>query len=382
MKRPNLLIYICLGFLLKIFALFKPHRITKKIRIKGPAIVLSNHTSFFDFVYTTVALYPRRVTYLAAHKMFYEPDKKMFLRLARAIPKALMQSDPVASLKAFRILKQNGIIGIFPEGQISPSGTSLVPAYSIAKFVKKANVDLYIVKHKNAYFANPPWSKKTFKGLVETEMSLLISKQELETASLDTIYTKIKDGLYFSSSAYNEEKRYTYKLNDITNLENGIYQCPVCLHEGLSSHHDRLICPKCQHEMIYDQYGMLNGKTIEHWFKKQEKHLQDTIDQTPDFTLETNVRLQSYQDKHLIDVGSGILTLDHEAYRYIGTMHNQIISKTFRVEYIQSLPSDIGRNIQIYESYLIYQFDMDNPYLPTKFVHAGEYLYQKKHLKK
>lgn len=138
MKRPNPLLYIPLGFLLKVFAIFKGQKITKKLKIKGPAIVLSNHTSFYDFVYTTAALYPRRVSYLAASKMFHEDATKVFLKMARAIPKSLMQADPVATLKAFRILKKKGIVSVFPEGQISPSGKTLKPAYSIAKFLKKS----------------------------------------------------------------------------------------------------------------------------------------------------------------------------------------------------------------------------------------------------
>src|SRR3989339_115812 len=108
MKRPNIFLYSILGFLVKIFAYFKGQRITKKLKISGPAIILSNHTSFYDFIYTTAAMYPHRVSYLAANKMFYDPLLGFFLHLARAIPKSLFQSDPAATLKAFKILKRKG----------------------------------------------------------------------------------------------------------------------------------------------------------------------------------------------------------------------------------------------------------------------------------
>jgi 1-acyl-sn-glycerol-3-phosphate acyltransferase len=168
MKRPNPFINIFLGFIIKIFALFKGQRVIKKCKITAPAIILTNHTSFYDFLYTAAAMYPKRVTYLAARKMFYEPGTGFFLRLARAIPKSLMQADSTATLKSLRILKKKGIISIFPEGQISPSGRSLKPAFSIAKFIKKANVNVYMVKHFGAGLVNPPWSKKSFKGRIET----------------------------------------------------------------------------------------------------------------------------------------------------------------------------------------------------------------------
>src|SRR3989339_37007 len=118
MKKPNLFLYITLGFLVKIFSILKGQKIVEKTNIKGPAICLSNHTSFYDFIYTTAALYPKRVSYLAASKMFYEKSTRPFLKLARAIPKSLMQADPAATLKAFKLLKKKSILSIFPEGQI------------------------------------------------------------------------------------------------------------------------------------------------------------------------------------------------------------------------------------------------------------------------
>jgi 1-acyl-sn-glycerol-3-phosphate acyltransferase len=375
MKKPNLFLYITLGFLLKVFSFIKGNRITKKVSIKGPAIVLSNHTSFYDFIYTTAALYPRRVSYLAAQKMFYESGTKFFLKLARAIPKSLMQADPVATLRAFRILKDNGIVSVFPEGQISPSGTTNPLSFSIAKFLKKASVDVYIVKHKNAYLVNPPWTKKTFKGRIETEKELIITKENIEKLSLDQIYQIVTEKLHFSTSSFNKEKKYVYKSNNIKGLENVIYQCPSCLHEGLESHKDRLVCPICKHELIYDSYGLLNQQELDVLFFNQAKGVQDEINQQKEFELSSKVILQSIDKDMLKTVGLGRLTLTKDAYIYEGSYKSEMKKLTFHVKNIQSLPSDIGRNIQIYEGYQIYQFEMNTPWLPTKFVHAGEYLY-------
>ena len=376
MKRPNPFLYIPLGFLLKVFALIKGQKITKKLKIKGPAIVLSNHTSFYDFVYTTAALYPIRVSHLAASKMFYEDATRGFLKMARAIPKSLMQADPVATLKAFRILKKNGIISIFPEGQISPSGKTLKPAYSIAKFLKKANVDIYIVKHFGAGLVNPPWSKKTFKGMIETKKFLMTSKEELEHLSTDEIYDKVYQTLEFSQSEYVRNTHHKYKLNDISNLENVIYQCPKCFHEGLTSQKDHLACPKCGNELHYDRQGMLNGMGLDELFSEQEKRVRHEVDLHQDFILSEKTRLMSFHEDKLQDVGEGTLSLSREGYTYEGTMLGEHKKMTFKIENTPTLPSDIGRNVQIYEGYQIYQFELNTPWLPTKFVHVGEYLYE------
>jgi len=286
-----------------------------------------------------------------------------------------MQADPVATLKAFRILKMNGLISVFPEGQISPSGELLEPAYSIAKFLKKSNVDVYIVRHKGAYFVNPPWSKRTFKGRIETEKFLMAKKEEIEVMSLDEIYQLVCEKLYVSSSAFAKEKMYTYKKNDIANLENVIYQCPNCLHEGLTAHHDRLKCPKCQHELNYDSHGLLSGQGVDELFKLQEQRVKDEVDQHPDYSITGQARLMSFRNNRLVDVGNGKVTLKRFQYIYEGTIDGKEETLHFNVSSTPTLPSDIGRNIQIYEGYQIYQFELDIPWLPTKFVHVGEYLY-------
>ena len=377
MKRPNIILYTTLGFLVKIFAYLKGQRIIKKVKIKGPAIILSNHTSFYDFIYTTAAMYPHRVSYLAAKKMFYEKQTSFFLRLARAIPKSLMQADPVATLHALRLLKKNAIISVFPEGQISPSGRSLTPAFSIAKFLKKAKVDVYIVKHYGAGLVNPPWSKKTFKGRIDTIKELIISKEELLNLSYEAIYDIVVEKLYASASLYNQEKKYTYQVNHIDNLENVIYQCPSCLYEGLEAHRNQLICPKCSHTLTYDTYGFLNGQGVDDLFLKQEENVRKEIDENPNYQIESQVRLMSFRNQRLVDVGNGILTIKRYTYIYKGTIDNELIELTFNVSSTPTLPSDIGRNIQIYEGDTIYQFEMTTKWMPTKMVHVGEYLYSK-----
>jgi 1-acyl-sn-glycerol-3-phosphate acyltransferase len=376
MKRPNPFLYVTLGFLLKVFAIIKGQRIIKKIQIKGPAITLSNHTSFYDFIYTTAALYPKRVSYLAASKMFFETGTGFFLRLARAIPKSLMQADPVATLSAFRILKKKGIVSIFPEGQISPSGKTIYIAYSIAKFIKRAHVDVYIVRHFGPGLVNPPWTKKTFSGKIETEKYLLLNKEDIETMDLDYIYDVVCQHLHISQGQFAQEKGYRYRLRPINNLENVIYQCPECLHEGLVAKQYALICPSCHHELHYDVHGLINQEPLDVHFDRQAERVQYMIDQNPSFELSATTRLHSFRHEKLIDVGRGVMTLNHKGYVYQGTVDEKMTTLTFGIDSTPTLPSDIGRNIQIYEGYQIYQFEMDEPWKPTKFVHAGEYLYQ------
>ena len=376
MKRPNWLLFVTLGFLIKIYGFLKGQRIISNIRIKGPAIVLSNHTSFYDFVYTTAAIYPSRVNYMAASKMFYEPFLGFFLRLVRAFPKCLFQSDPVSTMNIFRLLKQNGVVSIFPEGQISPIGVTQELSFSIAKLLKKAKVSVYLVKHHNAYLVNPPWTKKTFKGRIETSMKLIIPRSDLLTMSERDIYDLIVHEMAFNVSEFNQNHLYRYKVNDITNLESVIYQCPSCGFEGLTSNHHHLQCPRCKSIFEYDEFGKISSFRLDELYLRQVNTMKEKIDSNELFCIESDVRLESYRNNLVKDVGEGHLTLTKNAYKYEGTIDGINKTLTFDPKNIPSLPSDLGRNVQIYEGYFIYQFVFKDVKMPTMFVIASEYIHK------
>ncbi|MFH0993682.1 MAG: 1-acyl-sn-glycerol-3-phosphate acyltransferase [bacterium] len=376
MKRPNWLLYATLGFLIKIFAFGKGQRIRRTAKIKGPAIVLTNHTSFFDFIYTTAAVYPQRVSYMAASKMFYDPLLGFFLRLSRAFPKCLFQADPIATLNAFRILRQKGIVSIFPEGQISPIGVTQPINMAIAKLVKKAKVDVYVVKHMGAYLVNPPWTKKTFPGRIDTSVDLMLSRENLIAMTDEQIYDVIVEALRFNMAAYNDEKQYAYRVRDIANLESVIYRCPHCQDEFLQSRGHDLICPACGHIMTYDRYGKIGGKQIDELYHAQEQAMQASILADASFQLSSPVKLESFRGNRLVEVGSGHLSLNRQQYVFEGVVDGQPTVLTFDPKNVPTLPTDLGRNIQIYEGYVIFQFVMSEIHTPTKFVIAGEFIHQ------
>jgi hypothetical protein len=204
---------------------------------------------------------------------------------------------------------------------------------------------------------------------------LIISKEELVKLDLETIYQTVCDKLYYSASEDNLKKQYKYKLNDIANLENVIYQCPSCKYEGLIAEKTHLRCPKCNTILQYDSYGLLNGVGVDELFKKQEALVRKEIDENNDYQISGTTRLMTFKDEALVEVGSGTLTIKDFEYIYQGNMYGESKELIFLAKNIPSLPSDIGRNVQIYEGDVIYQFEMDVKWLPTKMVHVGEYLY-------
>jgi len=206
-------------------------------------------------------------------------------------------------------------------------------------------------------------------------MDLIIKKEVLRTMSDQQIYDLVVEKIYYNASAYNEEKKYTYKINNISNLENVIYQCPSCQHEGLESKKYHLHCPKCLDDFPYDVYGKIGGYRIDELFRAQELTMQNRIDNDDKFSLSQEVKLESIRNDRVVEVGFGRLTLTKNEYTYVGIIDGEQSTLKFDIKNVQTLPSDIGINVQIYEGDQLFQFVFSDPKCPTMFVHAGEFIY-------
>lgn len=86
---------------------------------KGPLIVVSNHQSIIDPC-VLVACIPRRITFFAAAYLFKIPVLKQILIWGGAVPVRSEQGDFGSFKKSLAILEKGGVIGLFPEGGVSP----------------------------------------------------------------------------------------------------------------------------------------------------------------------------------------------------------------------------------------------------------------------
>lgn len=95
----------------------------ENIPASGGAILASNHISYLDFAFVMLANpAPRReVRFLARSEFFRVPVVGQALRALRQIP-VDVQGDPLTAAAAAKDALQNGeLIGMHPEGTISPA---------------------------------------------------------------------------------------------------------------------------------------------------------------------------------------------------------------------------------------------------------------------
>lgn len=91
----------------------------------GPALVVCNHLSYMDPLIVGGSL-QRPIRFVMTHRIYNIRGLKWLFRLAGAIPVAPLKVDPECLQRAFdsvdQALARGELVGIFPEGGLSPDG--------------------------------------------------------------------------------------------------------------------------------------------------------------------------------------------------------------------------------------------------------------------
>ena len=87
-------------------------------RIKGPAIVICNHTSVFDYAVLLFVFFSRTVRYQMAEVLFDKKPLGTLLRLLGGIKVDRNSHNYGYMTVCEDILSDGGVVGIFPEGRI------------------------------------------------------------------------------------------------------------------------------------------------------------------------------------------------------------------------------------------------------------------------
>jgi len=97
----------------------------ERIPDQGPAVIVCNHVSFVDALLLAGSI-RRPVRFVMYHKIFRIPLLNFIFRTARAIPIAPAREDEALMRKAFddiaAALQAGEVVGLFPEGGLTPDG--------------------------------------------------------------------------------------------------------------------------------------------------------------------------------------------------------------------------------------------------------------------
>ncbi|MEV4766155.1 lysophospholipid acyltransferase family protein [Micromonospora chokoriensis] len=156
-----LLKYVLLGPLLKL--IYRPQvEGLHHVPATGPVILASNHLSFFDSIFIPLIV-SRRVTFVAKAEYFTGKGikgrlMKMFFVGTGTIPvdRSGGQAARAALDTQLRVLRAQGVAGIYPEGTRSPDGRLYRGKTGVARLALESGAVVVPVAMLNADELQPP----------------------------------------------------------------------------------------------------------------------------------------------------------------------------------------------------------------------------------
>ncbi len=156
--------YVLLGPLLRL--IFRP-RVSglDQIPEHGGAILASNHLAVADSFFLPLMV-PRRITFLAKREYFTQPGltgwlKKIFFTAMGQVPvdRSGGSAAQAAMSTAVRLLREQQLLGIYPEGTRSPDGKLYKGKTGVARMALEAGVPVIPVAMIGTDKVNPIGSK-------------------------------------------------------------------------------------------------------------------------------------------------------------------------------------------------------------------------------
>ena len=134
--------------------IFYENKSSQGRRIKGPAIVICNHTSVWDYAVLLFVFWSRTVRYQMAEVLFEKKVLGVFLKMLGGIVVDRKAHNFSFINKSEDILKKGGAVGIFPESRLplKDEESPLPFKPSAAYLALAANVPVIPVYTNGAYF--------------------------------------------------------------------------------------------------------------------------------------------------------------------------------------------------------------------------------------
>ncbi|OHE40773.1 MAG: hypothetical protein A2Y16_07010 [Tenericutes bacterium GWF2_57_13] len=340
-RKPPALIYLLLAQIWKWFMLPKYNvHYTYKIDpkdYKGPYIVISNHASRVDYLYTGVAFLPHRLNYVAGYNEFFRSHLRGVFHILQVIPKKNFTPEIYAIREIARVLRTGGRIILFPEGMSSISGTNQPAAVGTGKLLKHFKVPVLMSHIEGGYLTNTKYCLDDRPGRVDVTISELFKPEDLAGMTESEIQLAVDQAIKHDDYDWNKTARVPYDGHGefAKNMHNLLYWCPKCGHEFTMKGVGNVIrCAHCGNgATVNDYYDLIPldascviPETPVKWINLERRNAYRAINADPQYVLSEKVKLGVMPEYDVLKdlktseiAGEGILTISRLGLTYEGT---------------------------------------------------------------
>ena len=336
-KKPNPFLYLPVARIgARLLCKFKFNLKESGVRVKGPALLISNHTSNDDYKFIAAAVRPARITFLVTYHFFTFKKFAPWLKAIGAIPKYQFTTDLEAMRKIqYVIQKENGVVYIAPEGTVYASGHLGYISPAIAKMIRFLKVPVYACRIEGAGLGNAKWSTYKHKGKVSIHTEKIIDGPEATSLSRDEIMQRITSYLTYNEFDFQKRENVIVKGDDkAVGFETMFYKCPCCGSEfKIKTEGNDVICTECGAKATFQDDFTFKWSTdkqyfgnYSQWYDWQYSCVKEEVAK-PDFKMEAEVDygIDKPGVDNYIKVGRGKLTFTHEGWDYNGTYDGKTI---------------------------------------------------------
>jgi len=326
-----------------------------------PFVLLSNHPSPYDVYYVAEYYYPRRLSFVL--NKFYLKNKLINSVLTQIgiIPKKLFSPDIETIKKTIKSIKSGYSVYMCPEGRLCIDGTNYYITKETGKFIKQLKVPVVTMTIKGSYLNKPKWRKHRIKSLITTEITNIISKEDIINLSPNEINNIINESIAFNDFDYAIENNLTFKdRNKAKGLENILYHCPNC-HTDFSiiTKHNTIKCKHCEFELnINNQYqfesNSLNIKNIHEYYNLIKEHELNNLNEDFILTCDVNVKKFNFKNNKLNEKGIGKCTLTKDEFKFEGNLKVNCFSIPINI--LKALPFSCNEEFECYFNDELYYF--------------------------
>ena len=379
-KKPNwfLMTFVmcALGILNKIYKVKFSYDYDRKKLGKGPIILLSAHASRLEFIYSLYGFKHKDINMVCGYQNIMKKGIYGFFTKLGIISKYLYQPDLVCVKSMLKVLKQGGVLGLFPEGIQSTSGSTHPINPATAHFIKRSKATVVVATSKGAYLATNRYSSDRKKGYIGIDYSLLFTPERLEELTEEEIHKLLLEKISYNDFEFNKVARNKYigKKPNAYGIDKILYKCPICKKEHtLHVENDTITCTKCELKAkVNEYYDLVNicdkkiPEDIDKWYKWQRGCVAEEI-KSDDFkmelsgslcTLRTDKLRKSPKDRLILSVGS--MTLTNRGLDFNGMINGGSANFSFSANSIYSLTFSTKGFLEFYHNNDYFMFIQDN----------------------